>query len=87
LLYLLWKNYPTSLRRKHWRPIVRGQWHIFHEAVGAWRGAAARATLRGQLVGLLTGCRFWRTRRHIQTSRRLPDDQLTARLSPVDESK
>lgn len=87
LLYLLWKNYPTSLWRKHWRPIVRGQWHIFREAVGAWRGAAARATLRGQLVGLLTGCRFWRIRRHIQTTRRLPDDQLTARLSPVDESK
>jgi hypothetical protein len=84
---MLWKNYPTNLWRQHRRLIIRGQWAIFREALGAWRGTAARATLRGQLSGLLTGIRFWRTRRHIQTTRRLPDEQLTALLTPVDEGK
>ena len=87
LLYMLWKNYPASLWRQHWPLILRGQWGIFREALGAWRGTAARATLRGQLSGLLTGIRFWRTRHHIQTTRRLPDEQLTALLTTVDEGK
>lgn len=84
-LYLIWKNYPSSLLRQHWRQIARAQWHISQEALAAWRGAAARARLRGQLVGLLG---FWRClpkRRRIQATRRVTDDQLTSLLTPVDD--
>jgi GT2 family glycosyltransferase len=83
-LYLLWKNYPTSLWRQNWRLILRAQWRISREALAAWRGEAARATLRGQLAGLFGYFRFRTSRRHIQTTRRLPDATLTALLTPVD---
>lgn len=85
-LYLLWKNYPTSLWRRNWRHILRAQWRISREAMAAWRGEAARATLRGQLAGLLGYVKFRAARRHIQQTRRLPDDSLMALLTPVDEA-
>lgn len=85
-LYVLWKNYPTSLFRKHWRKIVRAQWRISREALRHWRGEAARATLRGQLAGLLGGIKMWPKRRQIQQNRRINDETLTAVLTPVDDS-
>ena len=42
-IYLLWKNYPNSLLRRHWKAVVQAQFQISWEAVKAWRGAAARA--------------------------------------------
>ena len=85
-LYLIWKNYPTSLLRRHWPKIVRAQINIMAEALRAWRGEAARARLRGQLAGLWGIFKMWPKRRQVQALRRIDDDQLTAVLAPVDET-
>lgn len=83
-LYLIWKNYPSSLLRHHWRSILRAQLRISHDALRSWRGAAARARLRGQLAGLAGFFTLRSARRQIQDSRRLPDDKLTELMTPVD---
>lgn len=85
-LYLIWKNYPTSLLRLHWFPILRAQSMIAWKAIRSWRGAAARARLRGQLAGLMGIFRMLPQRRVVQANRRVPDDSLMAILSPVDET-
>ncbi len=68
-LYVLAKDVPWPLLRKHWRRIWAAQCRISRDALRAWRGAAARARLRGQLAGLLTWPRMWRKRRAVQRSR------------------
>ena len=83
-LYLIWKNYPTSLLRRYGWLILKAQLRITREALRAWRGEAARARLRGQLAGLVGIIKMWPKRRHIQANRRLDDESLTARLTPVD---
>ena len=85
-LYLIWKNYPAGLLRQDWRLIVKAQLKISSQALRAWRGAAARARLRGQLAGLLGLFKMWPRRRHIQANRRVGDDSLTAVLTPVDDT-
>ncbi|MCB0018566.1 MAG: glycosyltransferase family 2 protein, partial [Anaerolineales bacterium] len=85
-LYVIWKNYPGSLLRRHWRQLLGAQWRISREALAAWRGEAARARLRGQLAGLFGLFRMWPKRRRIQAARRLTDDALTAIMTPVDET-
>lgn len=69
-LWVLAKNYPRELLRHHWRAIVRAQLRITRDALKAWRGAAARARLRGQLAGLLGLPRWLRKRRAVQARRR-----------------
>jgi GT2 family glycosyltransferase len=85
-LYLIWKNYPDSLLRRHWRDILKAQLRITFAALRAWRGEAARARLRGQVVGLWGIFKMWPKRRQVQTLRRVDDDVLTAVLTPVDET-
>lgn len=85
-LYLIWKNYPTSLLRRHWWLILRTQLGIAVEALRAWRGEAARARLRGQLAGLWGLLLMLPKRRQIQANRRIDDESLTALLTPVDET-
>jgi GT2 family glycosyltransferase len=75
-LYVLAKDVPTALLRKHWRAMLTAQWSITRDALRAVRGAAARARLRGQLVGLLTWPRMWAKRRAIQRSRRVSIEYL-----------
>ncbi|MBP8000226.1 MAG: glycosyltransferase family 2 protein [Chloroflexi bacterium] len=86
-LYLIAKNMPSSLLRRHWRMILRGQWRITREALRHWRGEAARARLRGQLAGLFKLPTLWGKRRQVQQHRRLDDDSLITRLTPVDETE
>lgn len=85
-IFLILKNYPYSLLKKYWLPILRSQLKITRLALKSWRGRAARARLRGQIVGLLLGFKMVSKRRSIQTTRRVPDDYLTSVLTPVDES-
>ena len=85
-LYLIWKNYPTSLLRRYWRKILQAQLRITLEALRAWRGEAARARLRGQLAGLWGIFKMWPKRRQVQALRRVDDEGLTAVLTPVDET-
>jgi len=84
-LYVIWKNYPGSLLRRHATDILRAQWHISATALRAWRGPAARARLRGQLAGLFGFFRMWPARRKIQATRAIDDQTLESRLSRVDE--
>jgi GT2 family glycosyltransferase len=84
-LYLIWKNYPSSLLRQHWQSILFSQLQISKNALRSWRGEAARARLRGQLAGLFGVFKMWPKRQQIQANRRVDDDYLTAVLTPVDE--
>jgi GT2 family glycosyltransferase len=81
LLWVIAKNYPGSLWKHHWREVARAQLRLTREALRAWRGAAARARLRGQLAGLLGLPRLLRKRRAIQSSRRVSDEYLRQALS------
>ncbi len=85
-IYLIWNNYPSSLLKKHWPAILRAQLNITWLALKSWRGQAARARLRGQIAGLVCGLKMFSKRRKIQATRRVPDESLTAVLTPVDES-
>jgi GT2 family glycosyltransferase len=85
-LYVIWKNYPSALLRKHWRAILRAQWAISRQALRAWRGAAARAKLRGQLAGMGGIFKMRSKRQEIQAGRVLDDQALEALLTQVDET-
>jgi GT2 family glycosyltransferase len=80
-IYVIAKNYPTTLLRKHWRRIVRAQIDIAWEALKAWLGEAARARLRGQLAGLWGLPKMLAKRRAVQTSKRVPDEYLESILT------
>jgi GT2 family glycosyltransferase len=84
-LYLIWKDYPDSLLSRNWFAIIKAQLGITWTALRAWRGAASRARLRGQLAGMLGLFKMRAKRRHIQAARRVSDDCLMAILSPVDD--
>jgi len=85
-IYLLAKDYPDDLWRIHWRAIARAQKRIAAEALRAWRGAAARARLRGMLAGLLGIPKMLRKRRAVQRSRTVDRAYLEHILTGVDES-
>jgi GT2 family glycosyltransferase len=86
-VYLLIKDYPKDLWKSHWRAILRAQLRIAGEALRAWRGAAARARLRGQLTGLLLGVpRMLPKRRAVQSRRTVDRAYLERTLTGIDES-
>jgi GT2 family glycosyltransferase len=85
-IYLLTKDYPGDLWRKHWRAILRAQLRITREALRAWRGAAARARLRGQLAGLLGIPKMARKRRTVQRRRTVTQSYLEHILTRAGES-
>lgn len=82
-IYLLAKDYPSSLWRRYWPAILRAQARITLEALRAWRGSAARARLRGQLAGLLGLPHMLRKRPAVQATRRVSDAYLLGLLTPV----
>ena len=75
-LWVLAKNYPGELFRRHWRAVVRAQLKIAQDAFRARQGTAARARLRGQLAGLLGLPRWLRKRRAIQSRRRVSPEVI-----------
>lgn len=77
---VLAQDMPGPLLRKYWAPIVRAQLQIATSAARAWRGAAARARLRGQMAGLLWLPRTLCRRRAIQSSRTVSIAELDALL-------
>lgn len=85
-IYLLVKDYPGDLWRRYWRLILRAQFRLAWEALRAWRGAAARARLRGMLAGLLSVPRMLRKRRAVQRIRRVDRAYLESILTGVDET-
>jgi len=80
-IYLLIKDVPGSVWRKHWAEIAGGQCRLAWEALKAWRGPAARARLHGQLAGLLAIPKLLAKRRGVQAARQVPDDYLFSILS------
>jgi len=80
-IYVMAKDYPTTLLRKHWRRIVCAQIDIAWKALKAWRGEAARARLRGQLAGLWGLPRMLARRRAVQASKRVTDEYLESILT------
>ena len=68
-LWVLVKDMPGPLMRRHFGRIVRGQWRIAWDALCAWRGEAARARLRGQLAGLISMPKVLRWRREMASAR------------------
>ncbi len=85
-LYLIWKNYPSSLLRRNWRHILNAQLNISVEALRSWHGTEARARLRGQLAGIWGIMKMLPKRRRIQAQRKIDDETLIALLTPVDET-
>jgi GT2 family glycosyltransferase len=83
-IYLIAKNYPTSLWRAYRGAIVRAQWQIAREALRAYRGAAARARLRGMLAGLIGLPKSLKKRRAVQQLRSVADEDLLHVLTPID---
>ncbi len=83
-LYVIAKDYPGSLFRRHWPKILRAQLRIAWDAAKNWRGQAARARLRGILVGALTWPRMLGKRREIQRSSQASDAYLESLLQPAD---
>ncbi len=79
-IWLLAKNYPAALWRKHWQKILGAQLRITQDALVNFRGAAARARLRGQIAGVL-GLQRWLKRRG-QVIRRVSDAEIEAVLAP-----
>ncbi len=65
------KDVPAELIRRHWRHMAAAQARVTWDALRAWRGAAARARLRGQLAGLLSIPRSMSKRRAVQVLRRV----------------
>jgi GT2 family glycosyltransferase len=82
LIRLLAKDLPTGLVGRMLPEILRYQARRAVDALGAWRGAAARATLRGQLSGLAGLPGHLAARPPIQRRRRISDEAVWALFSP-----
>ncbi len=83
-LYVIVKDYPSSLWKRYRGAIIRKQWRLFAEALRAWRGEAARARMRGMLAGLSHLPKMLKKRRAIQATRRVDDAYLLSILKPLD---
>jgi GT2 family glycosyltransferase len=75
-IFMLTKDLPASIFRRHWRAIIGAQLKIAVEALRAWRGEAARARLKGQLAGLWDLPKWLIKRKAIQQTRRVDDAYL-----------
>ena len=75
-LWVLAKNYPGALLRRYRSQVLAAQWAVTRDALRAWRGAAARARLRGQLAGVLGWFKMRRAHRALQTARRVSDEYV-----------
>ncbi len=80
-IYVLVKNLPSGLWRKYRGQILAKQWAIATDALKAWRGAAARATLKGQLTGLMHLPRLLKKRRAIQAAKTATDAEIDQLLT------
>jgi len=85
-IFVLAKDLPGSIFRRHWRAIMTAQIRIAVEALRAWRGEAAWARLRGQLAGLW-GLPKWLTKRpSVQHTKRVDDAYLESLLIKVERN-
>jgi GT2 family glycosyltransferase len=85
LIRLLAKNLPAGLVPRMLPAIIEYQLERAQQALVAWRGSAARATLQGQLAGLAGLPGHLVARRPIQRRRRISDQAVYALLSTAPE--
>jgi GT2 family glycosyltransferase len=71
-IWMIAKDMPGPLIRRHFGRIVGAQWRVTREALRAWRGKSARARLRGQLAGVIGLPRVLGWRRQTQAARQTP---------------
>jgi GT2 family glycosyltransferase len=81
LLYILVKDVPAFVWRKHGGKILRAQMGLAVEAARAWRGEAARARLRGMWAAVWALPMLLRKRREVQAGRTVADSTLEQRLT------
>ncbi len=81
-IWVLAKNYPGPLLRRYWPAVLRAQLRRGGAAIRAWRGAAARATLRGMLAGLVGLPKMLHKRRAIQAARTVSIEYIESILTP-----
>lgn len=79
-VWVIAKDMPGPLIRRHFGRIIRAQWRVTRDALAAWRGAAARARLRGQMAGLLGLPRVLAWRQKVQQTRQVSIDVVDAML-------
>ena len=80
-IWLVVKNLPAALWRKYAGQILMRQAGLAWQALKAWRGAEARARLRGMAAGLLTIRGALRKRRRIQAAKTVTDDYVDSMLT------
>jgi GT2 family glycosyltransferase len=80
-IFVLAKDLPGSIFRRHWRAIVGAQFKIAGDALRAWRGQAARARLRGQLAGLWGLPKWLAKRSQVQQKKRVSDSYIESLLT------
>jgi GT2 family glycosyltransferase len=81
-IWTLVKNYPADLWRDHRREVLVAQLAMAREALRAWRGEAARATLQGLLAGLRGIPRMRRKREVVQARRTVERAYLERLMTP-----
>ncbi len=82
LIFILIKDIPGFIWRRHGGQIVRAQVRLALDALRAWRGQAARARLRGMIAGLAHWPQLWRKRRQVQAQQTVTPEYLQSILSP-----
>jgi GT2 family glycosyltransferase len=82
-IFVLAKDLPGFIFRRHWHAIIRAQLKIAIEALRAWRGEAARARLRGQLAGLWGLPKWLAKRGTVKQKKRVDDGYLEGLLTTV----
>ena len=83
VIYILVKDYPAALWRKYAGAIASAQFRQAWQAIRAWRGAAARARLRGMIIGIMRVPFLFAKRRAVQATRRVSIQNIEASLTPV----
>ena len=82
-IYLLIKDVPGCVWRKYGWKMLTAQLKITLDALRAWRGAVARARLRGQLAGVFGIPKMLAKRRAIQAGRGVSDEYIFSVLSEI----
>jgi GT2 family glycosyltransferase len=80
-VWLLVKNAPAGVLRRHWPRMLAAQARLTLTALRHGREPAARARLRGQARAVLELGRMLRARRDVQRRRRVPDSYIESILA------
>lgn len=81
-IYVIVKDLPKEIWRKYGWQILSKQFSLAWDALKAWRGAAARARLRGMLTGLWHLPKLLKKRRELQAQRKASIEYIDSLLVP-----